>query len=701
MRALTTIALLVCPGLLLWGGGLAAGEPSGGSQSGPAIEKAFVSFRIGLYQSLPEERFEELLTLLDKYKGVTDEIAFFTSFSHPPIPLEVLKERCDILAKRMVQARARGYRAGINILSTMGHHEENLPNSLHGKYTYVTDIHGNVSKGSYCPNDPRHQEFVRQMYRILAEADPDFIWIDDDVRLRGHMPIVDTCFCENCLAIFEKETGTKYTRESLAAALTSGPWEKRLALSKAWLAHNRATIARLFTLIERTVHELKPKMTLGFMTGDRFYEGYDFDNWAKILAGPDHTPVCWRPGGGFYEDTVTNQLVGKSHDIGRQVSMLPPWVRSIQSEIENFPYQRLKKAANTTALEAASHMGAGCTGAAFNVLAGNGEPLDEFEPLVARLHRARPFYDVVARNIDRAQPIGVRTAWDKDSAAAGDMLNGAWFVYQPSQVFEVGIPAAYGPQGAAVSLLFPQGITTMSKEEITKVLSTGVYLDPPTLQALNDLGFQDLTGMALANPLPKDCIEELGKHPLNGPYAGYQRDCRQSFNHYVAYGLKKVDPKAETLSRLVDYGQKEVAGTTMAVFENRLGGRVCVSGYFPWTFLHSLSKSAQMKSVMRWLSRDTLPAYVASYHKVNLWARQPGNGKLSVVLVNASFDPADALVIALLTKADEIKFFDMDGKEIAVKAGERDGPYGKFTLPVMAPWSAGLVVAGDRDGASP
>jgi len=327
------------------------------------------------------------------------------------------------------------------------------------------------------------------------------------------------------------------------------------------------------------------------------------------------------------------------------------------------------------------------------VLAGNGEPLEEFEPLVARLHRARPFYDVVAQHIGRAQPIGVRTAWDKDSAAASDMLGGALFVHHPSQVFEVGIPTAYGPQGAAVSLLFPQGITTMSKEEITRLLSTGVYLDPPTLNALNDLGFQDLTGIALANPLPNDCIEELTKHPLNGPYAGYQRDCRQSFNHYVAYGLKKVDPKAETLSRLVYYGQKEVAATTMAVFENRLGGRVCVSAYFPWTFLHSLSKSAQMKSVMRWLSHDTLPAYVASYHKVNLWARQLDKDKLSVVLVNASFDPADEMVIALLTKAGEIKVYDMDAKEIAVQTSGSDGPYRKFTIPSVEPWSARLVTA--------
>ena len=109
-------------------------------------------------------------------------------------------------------------------------------------------------------------------------------------------------------------------------------------------------------------------------------------------------PLGFMIGGGFYEDSGTTGLAGKSHDIGRQVAMLPPRVRSIQSEIENFPYQRLKKAAHITVLEAASHMGAGCSGAAFNVLSGNDEPLDEFEPLVARILQMRPFYDLMAKH---------------------------------------------------------------------------------------------------------------------------------------------------------------------------------------------------------------------------------------------------------------------------------------------------------------
>jgi hypothetical protein len=639
-------------------------------------------------QWLPENRYRDLLALFQKYKGVTDEITFFTSATHPPLPLEEIKKRCAILAGRIPQARALGYRAGINVLSTMGHHNENLPYSLSGNLTRVTDLDGQVCQGSFCPNDPLFQDYVRDLYRLVARADPDYIWIDDDVRLAGHMPISLTCFCDRCLALFSQASGVKQTRAGLKAALFEGPADKRLSLRKAWLAHNRKSIGRLLALIERTVHAERPGMPLGFMTGERFYEGYDFDCWASILSGPGGAPVYWRPGGGFYEDTWTGGLAGKSHEIGRQIALLPPEVVSIQSEIENFPYHRLKKSAHITVLEAFSHMGAGCTGAAFNVLSGNDEPLDEFEPLVAAIHQARPLFDLTAKYCQRLRPIGLFAAWNKDLWATDTGMLGLAPV-----LWEIGLPAAYNPQGAAVTLLFPQSVVTMTDDEIRKVLSTAVYMDAETLDALNRRGLGELTGLRVDKALLEDCIEELTRHPLNGPLAGRQRDCRQSFYHVPGHVLRLADPKAQTLARLVDYAGKEKAATGMAVFENRLGGRIAVCGYYPWSFLHNWSKTVQMKSLMRWLSRDRLPAYVASFHKVNLWARQPGARGLVVVLVNSSFDPAGELKVALRTTADRLRVFDLKGREESARSARADGPYRFFSLPVVEPWGMRLLVA--------
>jgi hypothetical protein len=686
--------------LLLFSCNQVVDKPGGSTKSVSStdtkIQKAYISFRIGIRQSLPEKRCNELFDLFDKYKDVTDEITFFTQATHAPIPLDVFRQRAEILKERMEQARKRGYKTGINILATIGHHNENLDNSLKGDYTYMTNIDGEVCHGSFCPNDENMREYIRNIYQITAQANPDYIWIDDDVRF-SHMPIGLSCFCDNCLNIFEKETGTRYTRESLKIAMNEGPVKDKLKLRETWLQHNRNTISRLFSLIEKTVHEVNPAITIGFMTGDRFFEGYDFDNWANILAGPNHAPVMWRPGGGYYNDNNTNELVGKSHDIGRQVSMLPEEVVSIQSEIENFPYQRLKKAANIVVLEACSHMAAGCTGAAFNVLSFYDEPLDEYEPLVARLQEARPFFDLMAKSLGRSAITGVYTYWNKNSFITGKLAEGNWLNSENPlvghDIYNIGLPACYSGKDAQVNILGKDNVFALSKDEIKNLLYGGVYMDAETLQQLNDMGFGELTGFEVVHSENIDRIEKFTNHPLNGDFAGRERDNRQSFWNSPAYTLRSTNENALALTSLIDYTGKEVSPCTMGIFENKSGGRICVAGYYPWTFMENLSKSSQMKAVFRWLSKDRLQSYISSFHKINLWMREPQNGRIALAFTNSSFDPAKNVVLMLRTENKAIKLYDMECRETVIRSSGEDGPYHKFVIPYVDPWQMRLVVS--------
>jgi hypothetical protein len=97
---------------------------------------------------------------------------------------------------------------------------------------------------------------------------------------------------------------------------------------------------------------------------------------------------------------------------------------------------------------------------------------------------------------------------------------------------------------------------------------------------------------------------------------------------------------------------------------------------------------------MRWLSHDRLPAYVASYHKVNLWAREPQGNRIALALLNASFDAADGLELAVATTAEEARVFDMQAKEQVIRACNTDGPYRRFVIPGVEPWTMRLVVVG-------
>ena len=664
----------------------------------PMTEKAFISFRISIMQWLPENRFRELMELFEKYSEVTDEVTFFTSETHPPLPLRTIEERTAILAERMPKVRDLGYRTGINVLATIGHRNENLPNSLSADYTRMTDLDGNIGLGSFCSNDENMQGYIKELYRLVTSASPDYIWIDDDVRLFGHIPVVAACFCDNCLRIFGEEFGISHTRESLRTAFNNGPREAKLHIRRKWLQHNRNTTARLLELIERTVHELKPGLPLGFMTGDRFFEGYDFHRWAEILSGPGKAEVLWRPGVGTYTDAVLDEIARKAHQIGRQTSMLPESVISIQSELESYTYERLKKSAHVTALEASSYIASGCTGTAFNVLSMYNEPLDEYEPLVARLKEVRPFLDLLAQNTGRVHPVGLYTGWVRDSFVARNIAGGDWFngpdevTSHATEILSIGIPAAYSPSMASVTALCGDSVTALKDEEILKILSSGVYMDAQALTRLNEMGYGNLTGFEVERAIDRDCMEQFATHPLNGNFAGQHRNCRQSFYHELAHVLKLCDEKAKILVSLVDYTYAEVAPCGMGIFENQLGGRICVAGYYPWVRLQNLSKSSQIKSVLRWLSKDTLPAYIESFHRINLWVRQPAADKHTIALTNAYLDSAKGLTLMLLTDEAELNIFHMNCVEAVVQASGTDGPYKRFVLPEVGPWEMLLGV---------
>ncbi|MCX6621310.1 MAG: hypothetical protein NTY38_09555, partial [Acidobacteria bacterium] len=169
-----------------------------------------VSFRILVAQWETDERLTALLDFFARHPGTVDELAFFTSSTHPPLPLDEMERRAARLRVVMARVRERGMPAGINILATMGHHEENLSHSLATSWQRVMDIHGKTCLGSFCPAQPELLDYARRIYAAMAEAGPDFIWIDDDVRLASHKPVGCVCFCEYCLRQFAKECGRTF-----------------------------------------------------------------------------------------------------------------------------------------------------------------------------------------------------------------------------------------------------------------------------------------------------------------------------------------------------------------------------------------------------------------------------------------------------------------------------------------------------------
>jgi hypothetical protein len=358
---------------------------------------------------MDESRRRDLLKFMKAYRGTVEEMAFFTGFTHPNLPLKTIEERAALLTHIIPQFKALGLCVGINHLATLGHLDENLENSLNEPYQHLVDLDGSLSKSCYCSADPQLQAYLRQAYVALARANPEFIWVDDDVRMESHpADLKFGCFCDFCMADFSKETGCSWNRETLRAAFNTASRDQRQALRRQWMEHNRTYIAKLLAGIREAVDSLNPAIKLGLMTAEISYSGYGFARWADSLGGQNGVEVKWRPGGGFYTDDSPGVMLGKAHSIGRQAALLPASLTDIQSEHENFPYQKLRKSETIFLDEIAAYIGAGCTGTALNVMGISQDPFDEYRPYFDRIKACRKFFDKAVDTFGRS-PAGSRS----------------------------------------------------------------------------------------------------------------------------------------------------------------------------------------------------------------------------------------------------------------------------------------------------
>ncbi|MFA6293384.1 MAG: hypothetical protein WC637_16485 [Victivallales bacterium] len=647
--------------------------------------RSVVSLRVSSHLWMNPGRCRELLALLRERRETIEEVAFFTSFTHSVLPYAEISRRAKLLSEIIPDFKALGLRVGINHLTTLGHLDENLGNSLNEPWQRMTAIDGTAAKGSFCPLDPRFQDFTRDCYKAFARTGADFIWIDDDVRMAHHPPAGFSCFCPLCLARFAEETGESWTLERAAAVIHSEGAEASREYRIKWVAHNRRILDELFALIRTAVDDADPALILGYMPTNQIYEGMDYAGWGRTLSGSKKLPVKWRPGGGFYTDAQPLELLRKSHNMGRNAEAVPAVDTDIQYEHENFPYQKLKKSETIFVAETAAALAAGCTGVTLNLMGISPDPCDEYLPYFDRIRDAKPFFDSLVSQLGRSPCEGLWPAMTTDKIWAAQIgRSSADPLHCLTELAEIGLPPAYSRAGAKVHLLAGDAVHSFKRNELEKLFAEAVLVDGPALRNLQELRLAELTGFEIAGTRDRDTIERFTDDPLNGAYAGWWRDCRPSFWRTDAFILRPLDPQARLLTNLIDFSGT-VAGPVMGVFENRLGGRVVVAGYYPWTSLQNLSKSTQMKALCRWLSRDTLPAYVSSFHKIALWCRRDENGQLVIPLINASLDTVSGVRLQVLDKRP-FRMLHLDGREEGVTNIACDGVYTVLELPKLAPW---------------
>ncbi|MFC1451721.1 hypothetical protein ACFLSJ_00065 [Verrucomicrobiota bacterium] len=613
-----------------------------------------LSWRIGLHMSRPDDAFESLRELLLKHRNVVDEVAFFETISHHLyLPLEFFRENADVFRRRIATLKSDGIPSvGINVLTTIGHVNEGWDVFDPLPFQAMIGHDGAVSKSCACPNTPEMRDYVAAKYALFAGINPDFIWVDDDIRMQNH-GVGYGCFCPTCLDIFSKTTGKSFDRESLVKELDS---PEGGASRQAWVEQNARSIESLLAHVERAIHDVNPDIRTGLMTAGvewTTYSGQAFDRWFPALK------ACKaRPGGGFYSDERPIDMFHKALSTARQCVLLPDDVSDRQYELENFPYSSLDKAVTTVVNECTLALAAGCNGVAFNAL-GMWEPNDrtfnEKEPLMRRVAQARPFWEAFVAHAADHPLSGLWPAWHSRLLAGRAIEEGeGWLDWSPFH--EIAMPNLLGRLGLPVCAERPGNGVVLSghvaevfgDEELRQMLAGPVLMDAFALEILTQRGLEDLCGVRLAGWLDNGVAERLTDDPLNGSLAGQLRDIRAEFWNDAFMKSARLEPRGEgvrVLSVLETYlGERR--GPCVTAFENALGGRVVVMGHSPWRFLGA--KREQIMNVADWAMRGRLPVRIPENVPVIPMVRlSPDRAHGVVVLLHTGLDPIECMTVAV------------------------------------------------------
>jgi hypothetical protein len=655
-----------------------------------AAKKLTLSWRIGLPQWETDEPFKNLLALLQEHKSVVDEMAMFETITHHLyIPLDVYARRMELAAKRLDAFRQAGIPSvGINVLCTIGHVNE--------AWSYMPPLpcqpmvghDGSVSHSCACPNTPEMRAYVRAKYELVAKARPDFIWVDDDIRMHHH-GVAWGCLCPTCLALFAKRAGRTYTREELVQAFDV-PGQG--GVRELWVEQNIATIESLMTEVRTTVHKVNAGIVIGKMTagaGWTTYSGQAFDRWFTALGA-----TKGRPGGGFYTDERPLDMLDKALECGRQRATLPPSVRDVQYELENFPYQRLKKSPASVVNECSLALAHGLNGVAFNML-GLVTTFDDILPWVKAIPAARPVWEKWVAQAAGLPTAGLWPAWSARMMARRSVRTGeSWLGWSgrhniniPKVLGDIGLPLA-SDTPACATVLCGYVADAFSDGELKAMLARGVLMDSAALELLTERGLGHLTGVRLAKRLDNGLWERFTDDPMNGRAAGEIRDARIEF-WGDAKGMGDVlEPIAQgvrVLTNIEDYFARP-QGPGMTAFENELGGRVVVMGYAPWIFLHSVGKRLQLQNASDWLSRDTMPVRVDETVPLVSVARVSADRRRgAVMLLNAGFDAIPEATVHLRWPCSQVRLLSI-GRRAQVLPVEPEATGGRITLKDVEPW---------------
>lgn len=601
-----------------------------------------------------DAQYAILLEFLEKHRDCIDELSLCNDFCHTGYrPLQEQAPIFAVLRKRAMDLKSRGWTVGLDILGNIGHIDEGYTCFGEVPYTPITSYDGTKSKCCMCPEDPMFQQYIEEKYRMALDGPWDFYWVNDDIKLFFN-GVRFGCFCENCIRRFNTRMGTDYTRETLVAVMEQ---PEEVALRAAWVQDISDRMTDFLRLLGNVIRSAHPEIPIGFMPQHQSwstYNGCDYATWFQALGASRG-----RPGEGFYFDTIPTDLYAKALATGRQAEEFPGSVTDVQYELEDFPYMRFQKSIRVNLAECTLAAAQGMNGILLRTLKSEeGASLADHDPLYDAISGQRSIWDRMETFGNGMKTRGFYPALSSKYDQRRPLHNGESFfrfhnetrlenVIPTYALGHIGVPMTLDYHNADGIILHGNLSDGYTDEEIIEFLHGALILDAEALAALERRGFGRYTGVRTSNWF-SDAVRERYNmdDDINEGIFDWYREVRIAFWNDKASALEALDSSVRVISNLENY-RYETLGIAGSLYENELGGRVCVLTYSPFEKIYSISRFLQMQRICEFLTKDTLPAKIIDPCKAAQFIRTDEKGRALYTFINLSLDCTKEIRVAI------------------------------------------------------
>jgi len=614
-----------------------------------------ISYRLGFYQAEPR-RAEELIRAIKRHPGCCDTV-WLTAMGYYP-SLERHKKYAADWIPIAKMFRDAGIRVSMQIANTVGHgYWEQLRPELNdpfiqgmlprgGEEPYLVGPDGAKNESCFCWRSPQLREYINSVVAIYAEAiKPYRLWFDDDLRAHNHSHVLHGCYCERCIAEFNRQEGTDYTRAELVERMNYSDLDLR---------------QKYIDFIRRGMYDFTygaVKACLAVAPDTRFgleyehlhnYHGVNDEHILGALYDASGREVETRPGASYYNDKAPFEQYEKALCLSAANSLLPTYVTASVAEIEDLPGVAFGKSIGGIANEGTLDLAVGCTGLTFTDVQSCHEPMEYYERIFARIAELRPYWERLSKVSKTCSRSGVAIYWGTaphlSPSAEGAPLC-AWdrvLLENDIRLMRLGVPLTYEQSRPAAYLLHHATVDAMTDADIEFLLTRPVITDGESVAKLIMRGFANRFSLT-PEPLGNLSEEHFTDSPINTCPAGsfYNENPYAASEPMQRYVFRDLDETTEVIGiAFSDHflgNGKEFGPCTLVTRMQGIDSREvrwAIFGYSIWSDIVSAAKRNQILGALDAIA--PMPTRILSDEQAVVIPSVDGEGRVVAATVSSA-----------------------------------------------------------------